>query len=129
MKKICSHKLHHTLSIDNRGQLLKIKNCSLKCCNDYLITYVGNYFHGRQTGYCFSDKIHRTIKNIVNIQERISYHHNLLEMITDKGNTVVIMYRDVYVETNEGYFKRRFFCWGFCFFVVLFRFFFSFFFI
>ena len=76
--------------IDNRGQLLKFKNCLLNCYNDY----VGNYFHSRRTDYYFSDKIHRTIKNI---QLRIE-KFNLVIMKADKGNTVVIMYRDTYVE-------------------------------
>ena len=76
--------------IDNRGQLLKFKNCLLNCYNDY----VGNYFHSRRTDYYFSDKIHRTIKNI---QTRID-KYNLVIMKADKGNTVVIMYRDIYVE-------------------------------
>ena len=77
-------------NIENRSRLLKLKNCLLNCYNDF----VSNYFHSKRTDYHFSEKTHSTINKI---QRKIKCL-DLVIVKADKGQTVVIMYRKVYVD-------------------------------
>ena len=76
--------------VEKRSKLLTIKNCLMNCYNDF----ISNYFHSKRTNYYFSDKTHAVIKSL---QSKIK-EYDLVIMKADKGQTVVIMYRNVYVE-------------------------------
>ena len=62
----------------------------MNCYNDF----ISNYFHSKRTNYYFSDKTHAVIKSL---QSKIK-EYDLVIMKADKGQTVVIMYRNVYLE-------------------------------
>ena len=75
---------------ENRSKLLRFKNCLMNCYNDY----IGNYFHSKRSNYYFSDKTHKVIESLQNKVKQ----YDLVIIKADKGQTVVIMYRNVYVE-------------------------------
>ena len=75
--------------ITDRSRLLKLKSCIFDCYNDY----IGSYFHDKRSDHYFSSKVHNTIKSIQAKLEK----YNLVIVKADKGNTVVIMRREIYV--------------------------------